>query len=76
MKFTVFIKVKMLTICVYVVLIYKTRLSNDEAHLSRVMRKPAFNICENKDTDQLRGNREADKRLCFHYTESTIPLLS
>ena len=40
------------------------------------MRKPAFCICENKDTDQLRGNREADQRLCFHYMNSTIPLLS
>ena len=33
-------------------------------------------ICENKDADQLRGNREADQRLCFHYIDSTIPLLS
>ena len=40
------------------------------------MRKPAFCICENKDTDQLRGNREADQRLCFRYIDSTIPLLS
>ena len=40
-----------------------------------VMRKPAFCICENKDADQLRGNREADQRLCFRYTDSTIPLL-
>ena len=39
------------------------------------MRKPAFCICENKDEDQLRGNREADQRLCFRYTDSTIPLL-
>ena len=31
------------------------------------MRKPAFCICENKDADQLRGNREADLRLCFRY---------
>ena len=38
------------------------------------MRKPAFCICENKDADQLRGNREADQRLCFRYTDSTIPL--
>ena len=45
-------------------------------HMSCVMRKPAFCICENKDADQLRGNREADQRLCFHYTDSTIPLLS
>ena len=39
------------------------------------MRKPVFCICENKDADQLRGNREADQRLCFRYTDSTIPLL-
>ena len=38
------------------------------------MRKPAFCICENKDADQLRGNREADQRLCFHYIDSTMPL--
>ena len=37
--------------------------------------KPIICICENKDTDQLRGNREADQRLCFRYTDSTIPLL-
>ena len=39
------------------------------------MRKPGFCICENKDADQLRGNCEADQRLCFRYTDSTIPLL-
>ena len=38
------------------------------------MRKPAFCICENKDADQFRGNREADQRLCFRCTDSTIPL--
>ena len=43
--------------------------------MSRIMRKPAFCICENKDTDQLRSNREADQRLCFRYMDSTIPLL-
>ena len=31
------------------------------------MRNPTFCICENKDADQLRGNREADQRLCFRY---------
>ena len=57
------------------------RFSHDAAHvaawkyLSRVMRKPTFCICENKDADQLRGNREADQRLCFRYTVSAIPLL-
>ena len=45
-------------------------------YLSLVMRKPAFCICENKDADQLRGKREADQRLCFRYTDSTIPLLA
>ena len=44
--------------------------------LSRVMRKPAFCICENKAADQLRGNREADQRLCFRHTDSAIPYLS
>ena len=44
-------------------------------HMSRVVRKPAFCICENKDADQLRGKREADQRLCFRYTDSTIPPL-
>ena len=44
-------------------------------HLSRVMRKPTFCICKNKDAHQLRGNREADQRLCFPYINSTIPLI-
>ena len=39
------------------------------------MRKPAFCICENKDADQLRSNREADQHLCFRYTDTTIPLI-
>ena len=43
--------------------------------LSLCMRKPTICICENKDADQLRGNREADQRLCFRYTDSTISLL-
>ena len=45
-------------------------------HKSRDVRKPDFCICENKDADQLHGNREADQHLCFRYTDSTIPLLS
>ena len=40
------------------------------------MRKPDFYICENKDSDQLHGDRAADQHLCFHYIDSTIPLLS
>ena len=39
------------------------------------MRKPDFCLCKNKGADQLRGVREADQRLCFRYTDSTIPLL-
>ena len=39
------------------------------------MGKLTICICENKDADQLRGNREADQRLCFRYLDSTIPLL-
>ena len=44
-------------------------------YMNLVIRKAAFCICENKDADQLRGNREADQRLCFRYTDSTIALL-
>ena len=39
------------------------------------MRKPIFCICENKDADQLRGDREADQRLCFRIKDSSITLL-
>ena len=40
------------------------------------MGKPTICIGENKGTDQLRSNCEADQRLCFRYSNSTIPLLS
>ena len=43
--------------------------------MSRILRKAAFCICENKDADQLLGNREADQRLCFCYADSTMSLL-
>ena len=49
---------------------------NISTHMSLVVRKPAFCICENKDADQLRGNREADQRLCFRQTDSKSHLLS
>ena len=39
------------------------------------MGKPAFCICKNKDADQLLSNCEADQRLCYHFIDSTIPLL-
>ena len=45
------------------------------SHMSRVMRKPAFCICENKGADQPSSNRATDQHLCFRYTASTIPLL-
>ena len=45
------------------------------SYMSLIMRKPAFCICENKDADQLRGNREAVQHFCFCYTDSTIPVL-
>ena len=43
--------------------------------MSHLMGKPTICLGENKDVDQLRGNREADQRLCFRYSDSTVPLL-
>ena len=45
------------------------------SNMSRVTRKSVSCICENIDADQLRGNREADQRLCFRFLDSTIPLI-
>ena len=42
-------------------------------NMSRCIRKPRKCLGENKGADQLRGNREADQRLCFRY--STIPFV-
>ena len=39
------------------------------------MRKRDYCLCENKGAGQLRSNCEADQRLCFRYTDSTISLL-
>ena len=50
-------------------------LSSEIDKMSLVMRNTAFCICENKDADELRGNREADQRLWFRYIAGTIPLL-
>ena len=33
------------------------------------------NLCENEGSDQLRSDCEADQRLRFRYTDSTIPPL-
>ena len=40
-------------------------IPNKALYLSRLMGKPTICICENKDADQLHGNREADQRLLF-----------
>ena len=37
--------------------------------MSLFVRKPAFCICENKNADQLRSNREADQRLFSRYID-------
>ena len=60
---------------IYSILLYKRKWFQYE--MNRVMRKPTFYICENKDADQLRGDREADQRLCFrnidlYYNPSTF----
>ena len=48
-----------------------------QEQMSHVMRKSTFGICENKDADQLRGNREADQRLCFAtYTVQSLYFLN
>ena len=39
------------------------------------MGKPTICIGENKGADQLRGNRQADQRLCFRSSDSTLPPL-
>ena len=49
----------------------------EDSYTSRVMRKPFFfAYAKNKGTDQMRSNCAADQCLCFHYIDSTIPLLS
>ena len=57
-------------------ILFITKINCSQKYMSRVMRKPTFCICENKDADQLRGNREADQHLCFRYIDSILPLLS
>ena len=44
-------------------------------HLKLSDSKPTFRICKNKDPDQLCSNCEADRRLCFRYMDSVIPLV-
>ena len=40
--------------------------------MSRIVRKTDFCLCENKGADQLRGNREADLRLCFRIGKNPV----
>ena len=56
---------------------YKSKISSVMLGLqmSRHAGKPTICIGENKGADQLRSNCEADQRLCFRYSDSTIPLL-
>ena len=53
----------------------KKKYEKYQNNMSRLVGKPTICIGENKGADQLRGNREADQRLCFRYSDSTIPLL-
>ena len=69
------------TFMIHIIRCYATILINIcpwyiKRQMSRIMRKPIFSVCENKDADQLHDNREADQRLCFRYIHSPIPLLS
>ena len=43
--------------------------------MSHIMRKPDYCLCEIKGTDRPPSNCEADYRLCFHFMDTTIPLL-
>ena len=51
------------------------QLQNNNNYMSRDARKPDICLCENKGADQLRSNCEADQRLYFRYSDSTISLL-
>ena len=57
------------------ILKYEALLKSLCCDLSHHMGKPTICISENKDADQLRGDREADQRLCFCYSDTTVPLL-
>ena len=43
--------------------------------MSRIMRKPAFYICENKSADQLRSTVQLISTFVFAKKGSTMPLL-
>ena len=60
---------------VFLSCLWKGTRNLEKHNLSRVVRKPAFCICKNKDADQLHGSRKADQSLYFRYIDSTIPLV-
>ena len=64
----------LLNVCHFIsnLVITQIHLCLSQKDMSCLMRKPTICIYENKDADQLRSNREADQRLCFRYTDSTI----
>ena len=66
---------KIRTGCTCTVVLYELCSFLGEYYMSLCVRKPTICLGENKAADQLRGNREADQRLCFRYSDSTIPLL-
>ena len=57
------------------VLLKVSALNNNHKSMEYEPHREKTGICKNKDADQLRGDREADQRLCFRYTDSTVPLL-
>ena len=63
-------------VCIFAVHLAKAGFSQHCSFLkslikmSRIVIKPDFCICENKDADQVRGNREADQHLCFCYRDA------
>ena len=64
-------------ICVPVFAYANCWFSHEAAHFYTYYTLYKTTICigENKAADQLRGNREADQRLCFRYMDSTFPPL-
>ena len=51
------------------------RITHYLGHGKYQIRKLDFCVCENKDADQLHSYFEADQRLCFRYSDITIPPL-
>ena len=53
---------------------FESKVMVKVSHLRRAVRKPVFAYAKT-NADQLHGDREADQRLCFSYTDSTVPIL-